>query len=390
MRPAVKRVLQGVAVAAAIGVVVLVMRPKPVAVDTGTVDRGKLRVTVDEEGETRVRDRFIVAAPVAGRLQRITLKAGDEVQRNAVVARMNPLPLDPRAHAEASARLEGAEAAKREADARVEQARAAQEQSRREAERAHKLEKGGTISTGERERADLDLLTRQKDLEAALFATSAADFNVQAARAALLASGGPAPDGGSAVLDLPAPVSGHVLRILEESERTVGFGTPLLELGDPDSLEIVVDLLTTDAVKVKPGALMLVDDWGGEDELEARVRLVEPSAFTKVSALGVEEQRVNVIADFAAPQPRLGDGYRLEAHVVVWEGDDVLKVPSSALFRHGGEWSVFVVDNGTARRRSVEIGHGNPIEREVLGGLEEGETVILHPSDLVADGVRVG
>jgi HlyD family secretion protein len=328
---------------------------------------------------------------VAGRLQRITLKAGDTVKQGSVVARMNPLPLDPRAHAEATARLEAAQAAKREAQARVEQAGAALEQARREAERARKLERGGTISQGERERADLELTTREKELEAALFAARAADYNVQAAQAALL-TGGPdaSRDGGSsAVLELHSPVDGFVLRLLEESERTVAFGTPLLEIADPASLEIVVDVLTTDAVKVRPGATLLVDDWGGEEELEARVRLVEPSAFTKVSALGVEEQRVNVVADFAQPQPRLGDGYRLEAHIVVWEGDGVLKVPNSALFRHRGEWCVFVVEDGRARRRTVRIGAGNPVEYQVLDGLAEGEHVIVHPSDLVDEGKRV-
>lgn len=367
-----------------VGLAVL-LRPKPVRVDLGRVTRGKLTVTVDEEGETRVRDRFVVAAPVAGRLQRIALKAGDPVQRDQVVARMNPLPLDPRAHAEAAARLEAAEAAKRESDAHVAQAQAALDQAEREAARARKLERGGTISTGERERADLEQTTAAKQLEAALFAARAADFNVEAARAVLIASG----DNGKGTLELLSPVVGAVLRVLEESERTVAFGTPLLELGNPSSLEIVVDVLTSDAVRIRPGALIVVDDWGGDEALAARVRLVEPSAFTKVSALGVEEQRVNVVGDFLEPQPQLGDGYRLEAHVVVWEGGDVLRVPSSALFRHGGEWQVFTDDHGVARRRTVKVGHGNPLAYEVLDGLREGESILLHPSDQISDGVRI-
>jgi HlyD family secretion protein len=388
-----RNLLRALAALGALALVVYLVRPTPIEVETATVVRGPLQVTVDEEGETRVRDRFVVAAPVPGRLDRITLDEGDSVGAGDVVARMNPQPLDPRTQAEAAARREAAEAAEREADARVEQARAALAQAEREAERARQLAVGGTISNEERERAELQETTRGKELEAALFAARAADHNVRAARAALLAPGtagaATCDDGAEACLEIRAPVGGRVLRVLEESERVVNVGAPLLEIGDPTALEIIVDVLSTDAVKVRPGAAVLVEEWGGERPLRAHVRAVEPSGFTKVSALGVEEQRVNVLADFDDDPGRLGDGYRLEARIVVWEGTDVLKIPASALFRRGSDWHVFLVEKGRARRRAVEVGHGSALEFEVKSGLDEGATVIIHPSDLIEDGVKV-
>jgi HlyD family secretion protein len=319
------------------------------------------------------------------------------VQQGMVVARMNPLPLDPRRHAEAAARLDAAEAARREAEARVERTQAAYEQARRSADRARRLGAVGTIGKEERELSELNETATQKELAASRFAAQAATFTLEAARAALLAPGS---EGGAAwvracehegagCLELRSPVAGVVLRVPQESERVVPLGTPLLELGDPTALEIVVDILSTDAVQVHPGAITLLDEWGGADALTARVRLVEPSGFTKVSALGVDEQRVNVIADFVTPPGPIADGYRVEAHIVVWEGRDVLKVPTSALFRRHGAWCVFVVDAGRARRRSVDIGQRSAADAQVLGGLEAADTVIVHPSDQVDDGVRV-
>jgi HlyD family secretion protein len=387
-------------VVAAIGVVALgglafILRSKPVPVEAVRAQRGVLQVTVDEEGETRVRERFLVAAPVSGRLQRITLDPGDAVERGAVVARMNPLPLDPRSLIGAQARLEAAEAAKREADAGVERARAAAEQAQREVARAATLAAQGTIATEQRERAEVEATARGKELEAAEFAARAAAFNVEAARAALLAPGRTSTvsvcaEEAEACLDLHAPISGHVLRVFEESERVVAVGTPLVEIGDPRELEVVIDLLSTDAVNVAPGDAILFEDWGGGETLHGRVRLVEPSGFTKISALGVEEQRVNVIADFVDVPKRLGDAFRLEARIVTWEGADVLSVPSSALFRRNGQWAVFTVDAGSrARVTGVEVGHANSFEVEIHDGLQEGAVVIVHPSDLIEDGTRV-
>jgi len=364
------------------------LRPKPVQVETAQAARGPMQVTVDEEGETRVRDRFVVAAPLSGRVERITLDEGDRVSAGSVVARMFPQPLDPRTLAEGSAHLEGAQAAKREAAARVEQARAAVEQARRAATRARHLSKDGTISAEELELAVLEETTRQKELEAAEFSARKADYEVQAAEGALLAASGRT-DGSNAEFELHSPVDGTVLRVREESERVVSVGTPLLEIGDPTALEIVIDILSGDAVPVRPDAPVLIEDWGGDHPLLGRVRLVEPSGFTKVSALGVEEQRVNVVADFVDKPGTMGDGYRVEARIVVWKSDDVLKIPSSALFRRRSAWNVFVVVDRASRYREVEIGHRNPLEVEIVKGLDAGETVILHPSDLLDDGVRV-
>jgi HlyD family secretion protein len=375
----------------------VLLRPRPVRVDVAAVRRGVLQVTVDEEGHTRVRDRFLITAPIAGRLARLTLDAGDPVERGMVVARMQPLPLDPRSRAEATARLEAAVAQQRAADARVEQAHAALEQAQRSGARARHLGTKGTIAAEERELAELAETARQKELEAATFAARAAVFNVEAARAALMAPGDQssqelaatceAEDG--ACLELRSPIRGQVLRVPEKSERVVVAGAPLLELGDASALEIVVDVLSADAAQVKPGALMLIEDWGAAEPLRALVRLVEPSGFMKLSALGVEEQRVNVIADFETSPVPIADGYRVEARIVVWEAADVMKVPTSALFRREGAWSVFVVDGGRACRRAVEIGQRSALEAQVLQGLDEGARVIVHPSDQVEDGVRV-
>jgi len=381
----------------ALGLIWLVFRPAPVRVELGRVERGGLVVTVDEEGETRVRDRFVIAAPIAGRVARLTLEAGDAVQVGSVVARMHPLPLDPRTQAEASARLDAAEAAVRGAEARVETARAAQEQAARNAARARELGRSGTIGKQEWEVAELDATTRAKELEAADFAARAALYNLEAARAALMAPGG---DGSQALvaacesgepgcIELRSPVAGRVLRVPEKSERVVSPGAPLLELGDPQALEIVVDLLSTDAVKVRPGAAMLIEEWGGAEPLRARVRRVEPSGYTKLSALGVEEQRVNVIGDFDGAVDGLGDGYRIEARIVVAEVDDALLVPSSALFRRQDAWYVFAAAGGRAVMRPVTVGRATAQVSEVLDGLAAGDAVVLHPSDQVADGVRI-
>jgi HlyD family secretion protein len=391
-----KRIGMALLATAIAGLLFFAFRPAPVRVEVARAERAKLQVTVDEEGKTRVRDRFVMTAPVAGRVERLPLHQGDAVQPGTIAARIHPLPLDPRARAEATARLQAAEAEKQAAEARVVQAQAALEQARRGAHRARQLSAAGTLAALEREIAELAETTSDKELEAARFAAKAADYNVQAARAALLAPDhqgdalvGKCDQADASCIELRSPIHGRVLRVLEESERVVALGTPLVELGNPAALEIVIDVLSSDAVKVKPGALVLIDEWGGEGTLSARVRLVEPSGFTKVSALGVEEQRVNVIADFLEPPDSLGDGFRVEAHIVVWEGGSVLQVPSSAVFRRGNFWSVFVVDGGRAHHRQIEIGHRNARQVEVLSGLEAGEAVVLHPGDQIRDDVRV-
>lgn len=370
------------------------LRPARIAVDVAEVRRGALRQTVDEEGETRVRQRYTIAAPTTGRLLRIGIDEGQDVAAGATVAQIEPAPLDPRDLASARARLEAAEATKRAADAGVRRTEAALEQAKRDAARAERLFQAGTLSTDGREKAKLAEIDAAQAFEAARFAADAALHEVEAARAVLLATGTPRAPGTACAderpcVDVRAPVAGRVLRIFEESERIVAAGMPLVEIGDPASIEIVVDILSTDAVRVSPGARVSIEEWGGEGDLEARVHLVEPSAFTKVSALGVEEQRVNVIAHLASPEPRLGDRYRVEARIVLWEGEDVIQVPASALFRHGTAWAVFVVDGGRARLREIEVGHLATFDAEIVRGLTVGESVILHPSDRVSDGTRV-
>ncbi|HXV62721.1 MAG TPA: HlyD family efflux transporter periplasmic adaptor subunit [Vicinamibacteria bacterium] len=390
-----KRTLK-IALAAAIAAsaLYLLVRPQPIEVETDFVSRGLLRITVDEEGRTRVHDHFLLAAPVAGKLVRIELHEGDRVQPDAVLARLQPVPLDERARSQAEARLAAAIAAKQAADARWKQAQANLDQAARTRERTDSLAAEGLKSARDQEEDRLRETTASRELEAAEFAVQVARYEVEAARAALLDGGRIAPDGDAggpdtAVRAIRSPVSGRVFRIFTRSEQVVAAGTPLLEIGDTSALEVVVDVLSSDAVRVKPGAMMLIEDWGGEEALVARVRTVEPSAFTKVSALGVEEQRVNVIGDFLNPPERLGDGYRVEARIVIWEGEDVVKVPTSALFRSGDTWAVFVVENGTARLRHVEIGHRNFRESQVLDGLAEGEECVLYPSDQLGDGVVV-
>jgi HlyD family secretion protein len=362
---------------------VLWLRPKPQRVDVAKAVRGPLQVTVDGEGRTRVRDRYVVAAPVAGRLRRITLRRGDTVQPDQLIARVESLPLaplDPRQRSEANARVNAAEDAKRESDALAERATATYAQARRELQRTTRLIEDGVVSRQELERAQTAVDVAVRDLDAARAQSETAAHEVEVARSALLnLDRGQSQSNGT--VQVRAPVGGRVLRVLEESERVINSGMPLIELSNPSNLEVLIELLSTDAVKVTPGALVLIERWGGATTLQARVRLVEPSAFTKISALGVEEQRVNVIADFTEPAQTLGDGYRVEGRIVIWEREDVVKIPSSALFRTADAWTVFVVQGGKAFRRDVVVGQRTPFEVEIISGLNEGAQVIIHPSN---------
>lgn len=393
MKLSPKRLVLILSLLAVVAFTGMALRPQPVAVETAQAIRGPLRVTVDEEGETRVRHRYILNAPVAGRLERIALDEGDAVTAGQVVVRLDPAPLDPRGREQAEARLASAQAAKREADARVTHERAALAEARRQLARAERLGAEKIIPAEELDASRTAVRTAESDLEAALFHAKAAIYDIESARAALLES----TPGGSAsgkAIQLSSPVEGSVLRVCQECEKVVPAGAELLELGDPRDLEVVVDVLSSDAVKIQPGAPMLLDagaglESGGQDELRARVRVIEPSGFTKVSPLGVEEQRVNVVGDFVDPPGRLGDRYRVEVRIVLWEAQDVLKIPAGALFRTPEGWAVFTVENNRARLRAVEIGHRNPDEAEVLKGLEPGAAVVVHPSDAVTDGVRV-
>lgn len=362
------------------------LRPGPLVVDVGTVRRGPLRVTIDEDGETRVRERYALTAPISGRLLRVRCEEGDPVETGEVLARLYPLPLDPRSRAEAAAHLQAVESGRRAAEAALGQARAALEKARRDLARDEQLAAEGLISHQELERSRVTERTAVLERDAAQHRLEAAEYEVRTARAALL-SADAAADGAAQFVAIRAPVAGRVLRVYQECERAVTAGTPILEVGDPRDLEIVLDVRTEDAAQVVPGAPMLVA--AGADTFAARVRLVEPSAFTKVSPLGVDEQRVNVIGDFLEPPAALGDRYRVEGRVVVWEADRVLQVPSGALFQQGSGWAVFALANGRARLRPVEIGHRAMYEAELLAGLEEGARVVLYPSDRLRDGVRV-
>jgi HlyD family secretion protein len=370
---------------AALLVVILLLRPSPVEVQVAEVTRGPLETTVDAEGVTRVRDSYQVAAPVGGRLERLALREGDAVSAGAVVARLHPVPLDARTAGEGRARVAAAEAMVREAGARADQAARAYEQAQRGFTRARTLGAAGAVSDEAVEMAEMEATVAGRELEAARSRAVAAAAEMAAARAALLDG-----DGGAAAAAtvVRAPAAGRVLRVHARSEQVVAAGTPLLELGDAAGLEVAVEVLSSDAVAIRPGAPMRLVDWGGGEVLHGEVQRVEPSAFTRVSALGVEEQRVLVVGSLAAAPP-LGDGYRVDARIVTWSAEDVVRVPASALFRTGERWEVFVVDDGRARRREVAIGRRGEAGAEVVGGLAPGERVIVFPSDRIEDGGRV-
>ena len=377
--------------------IVYAFLPSPVPVDLAAVENGLLQVTVEGEGKTRIKDIYTVSAPIAGRVTRIEIEAGETVTAGqTVVARIEPSQpefLNVRSQAQAEARLSEAEANKSLADAGLEKALAEAAYARSEYKRAKGLPLGRSITQRALDDSERMVKTRGADVVIARAAVRVAEFQLAAARATLIAPGqGPNTGAGGCCIELTAPVSGRVLRVIDESERVVVSGQPLLEIGDPKSLEVVVDLLSADAVKVKPGASAMIEHWGGDFVLGGRVRVVEPSGFTKISALGIEEQRVNVIIDFTDPPQRrlaLGDGYRIEARIVVWEDYHAVKAPVSALFRHGEAWAVYVAEDGRARLREVEIGGRNSSAAQILDGLAEGEQVIPHPGDLITDGARI-
>jgi HlyD family secretion protein len=367
----------------AAGTLIYLFRPLPAEVDITPVVRGPLLVTVDREGKTRVRQRYVVSAPLAGRLRRLALHVGDAVKEGetvlAVLEPVDPSLLDARTRAEAEAKESAAKEARSLAEANL-------TQNKSELERARRLLARQGISQEEYDRAEHKERT-------ARFALKITEFELAQARATLLHLRPRSPgEADSGWLTIRSPITGCVLEVFQESSRVVTAGMDLLRIGDSHDLECVIDVLSTDAVKVRPGARAILERWGGAEPLQGRVRLVEPGGFTKVSALGVEEQRVNVLIDFVEPREKwktLGDAYRVEARIVVWEGADVLKVPAGALFRRGDEWVVFRVVNGTAQLTSVRTGHGNGLETEVLEGLNEKDRVIVHPGDRVSDGVAV-
>jgi HlyD family secretion protein len=386
-----RKVQAGVALVAVLLAVAL--WPKAVPADLAPVARGPLLVTVDEEGETRVRDRFVVSAPVPGQVLRIELEPGDPVKKGDVVASVRPAPptpLDSRSRAEAQAALESARASLGQARAQKKRAEPAVVLARSELERSRDLFARGIVPQQALDAREADARAAEEALRAAEFAAVSAEHQLEMAQARLVQTIGGATAGRPVVLR--SPIDGVVFKRLRESESVVAAGEPLLEVGDPARLEIVSDLLSTDAVRVRPGAAVHIEQWGGDRTVRARVRRVEPSGFMKVSALGVEEQRVNVVMDFEDPADAwkaLGDGYRVEVRIVIWEGRDVLKVPTSSLVRQGDAWAVFAAESGRARLRTVELGRRNGLEAEVRSGLDAGQQVVVHPSDTLADGMRI-
>lgn len=383
---------------AAVGViaVALALRPAPVEVDVAPVVRGRLAVTLDEEGETRVRDRYVVSAPVAGRLLRVELEPGDPVEaQKTVVATFvpgDPALLDLRARGEADARVGAARAGVERARAESDRARAELELARSEHTRIRRLAEGGVASQEDLDRAKQTLESAQSTRAAAERAAAGALHELRAAQARALEVR-PAQSGGRPEnRTLRSPIDGVVLRRLRESEAVVPAGEPLLEVGDPADLEIVADYLSADAVAMRPGMPVEIERWGGERPLSGRVKRVEPGGFLKISALGVEEQRVNVIIELEDPRKAwasLGDGYRVEVQVVTWQGEDVVKVPGSSLFRHGNGWAVFRVEGRRAELRAVVVGHRGELEAEVRSGLDPRDTVIVHPPEELEPGAKV-
>ena len=384
----------------AIGLLVLIMLvwgfwPRPVLVELVQAQRAPMTVTIEEEGRTRVIDRYIISAPVDGVACRVQLDVGDAVEQGQVLLNISPLEarvLDPRSRAEAEARVEATKSALELARHQAEAAQASANYYRSELKRLTPLAEKGVISRGAFEKAQMDLLTADEALRSSRHAVEVARYEQQAAETALKYSAGTETGDPAERVPVRSPIDGRILEMPHECEGPVTTGQELIVVGDPSLLEVVVDLLSADAVKVKPGMSVLFERWGGDGTLQGRVRTIEPFGFTKISALGVEEQRVNVIADFTSPKElwqRLGDGYRVEAQFVIWHEDKVLQVPASSVFRLNEGWALFVVENKRAVLRRVQVGQRNGLIAQILEGVKEGDVVVDHPSDEVGDGVRI-
>ncbi|MEJ2693787.1 MAG: HlyD family efflux transporter periplasmic adaptor subunit [Candidatus Thiodiazotropha sp.] len=371
--------------------------PNPIAVDLMTLEPGEMTVTVDEEGETRVRDVFVLSSPISGRAMRIEAEVGDQVEsRRTLVAEIEPIDptlLDPRSEAQARADIRAAEANLILAEASVKEARVELNFAANELARARKLSADKVISERELENAERTQQTRQAALETTVANRQARQAELERARAQLIS-----PTEARVETDecdcvpIRSPVDGRILKILHKSEGVVSAGEPLVEIGDPADLEIVADLLSSDAVKVEPGQRVIIDNWGGDKPLQGTVQRVEPFGFTKISALGIEEQRVNVIIDITSPRQdwsRIAHGFQVEVRIVLWEGKNVLKLPLTALFRNDNKWAVFVDDSGVASKREVKIGRRTGLAAQIIDGLTTGERIVVHPSDKITEGVSI-
>jgi len=438
----IKRLLVWGVAAGVLAFIVYGFLPKPVSADLDRVVRGALQVTVNEDGKTRIKDRYTIASPLAGHLLRVELEPGDSVEAwKTLVARLEPdLPqvLDSRLLAQAETKVHLSELTLKKTALSEQTAQKAMLTAQSQLTRIQNLREKNASSQEALELAELDDIRRKEEYAAAKLAVDIARFELEWARLALLEiqpksvdapngnedrhAGGSeqpketssqgenshgelrldyrSPDSpevsvlpsGKRSFEVFAPISGRVLRRFKESATPITLGTPIVEIGDPKRLELEIDVLSSDAVQIPPSAKVVIQAWGGAEPLHGIVRLVEPAAFTKISALGVEEQRVYVIVDLIDPiekRQTLGDGYRIEAEIILWEGQEILKVPTSALFRKGTEWAVYKVEQGQARLQLVKIGHRNGLEAEVIGGLGENDLVVIHPSDLIKEGVSI-
>lgn len=394
-RGRIRKYLMWIGIAGVVAFIAYGLQPKPVEVETAAIQRGPLTVYVSEEGKTRIRNRYVISAPVSGQMQRVPFKAGDEITAGetlitSIEPSISPL-LDPRARAQAEARVDAMKAALARAEETLSIARTAAQFAQTNWERVQKIQNTGSVSATDRDNAKLAAETRQMEVQSAEFALKVATYELDQAKAALLQFQTPGKEGEVVSLPIKSPISGRVLKVMQESTTVVTPGTAIMEVGDPSDIEIEAEILSRDAVTIVPGAMVSVEQWGGEP-VKARVRRVEPAAFTKVSALGVEEQRVYVLSDLVEPPQqvqRLGDRYRVEVRVAVWHSDDVLLAPAGAIFREGRDWKTFIIDGGKAKAVPVEAGHSDGRMTEVLGGLKAGDEVLVHPPDTVKDGVAV-
>ena len=366
--------------------------PRPVMVEAVTVKRAPLTVTIEEEGRTRVIDRYVISAPVDGVACRVQLDVGDKVSQGEMLLSVSPLKspvLDQRSQAQAQARVAAAESSLRAAKEQATAAKAAAQLAVTDRARLQPLLEKKLVARDAYDKAVTAVQTTAAAKRSADFNVEVARYELEAAKTMLHYS-----DSKSQTERIPvySPINGRVLKLAHECEGPVRTGDPLLEVGDPNALEIVVEVLSADAVKIKPGMQVLFDRWGGEGSLQGVVRTIEPVGFTKISALGVEEQRVRVICDFTSPRDkwqRLGDGYRVEARFVLWHEDRVLQVPASSLFRYNDGWALFVIDDGRARLHEVKLGERNGLSAQIVQGVQQGEQIINHPGDETEDGVRV-
>jgi HlyD family secretion protein len=369
--------------------------PQPIMVETAVVRSAPLTITIEEEGRTRVIDRYTISAPVDGVACRLDLNVGDAVEKGQLLLGITPLEsqvLDPRSRAQAMAQVAAAQSALRAAKEQALAASAAAQLATKELQRLQPLVDKGVISRDAFDKVETEVQTSSAAKRSADFTVEVAQYDLEAARTILEYSAATANDGPKERVPVTSPINGKVLKVERECEGPVRTGEQLLEVGDPSALEIEVDVLSADAVKIKPGMRVRFERWGGEQTLEGLVRVIEPAGFTKISALGVEEQRVLIISDFTSPADqwsRLGDGYRIEAQFILWHKDHVLQVPTSSLFRYQNGWAVFVAEDGYAKRRVVQVGQRNGLIAQILDGLTEDEIVINHPNDAVDEGKRI-